>query len=212
MLDGIFPHNHKERIKQKFEYFGYILDIFEDERLVKRIEYKEGRRVERKVRIFGKIAQVVGDQYFMLFEVLIKTDANVSIMDRVYIGPGPKAKVDLIIQKITYDKLTSIAKGELERAVTKIIQLNEDRWIRFLNTAGPITPKLHTLELLPHIGKKKMWQIIREREIKPFTNFEDFLNRTGIDPVKAIAGRVLDEIINEQKYYLFVIKPHKQIF
>ncbi len=212
MVPNNMSQYSRDRSKQKLEYFAYVLDVFEDERVIKRIEFKDKRRIEKKVRVFGKIAQVIGEQYFMLFEVLLKPEANVSILDKVYIGPGPKAKVDIIIQKVTYENLTSIAKTELENAVTKIIKSNEEKWIKFLNTAGPITPKLHILELLPHIGKKKMWQIIREREIKPFESFEDFLKRTGIDPIKAIAGRVMEEIMNDQKYYLFVVKPSPKPF
>lgn len=195
------------KIKHKIEYFGYLLDIFEDERVIKTFEYKGNRKIERKTLIRGKIGQVLGEQLFMLFEVLLKEDTKADIFDRIYIGPGPKANIDIIIQRIGYEALTSIAKIRLEDIIRRIIASTERRWIEFFNNAGPITPKLHTLELLPHIGKKKMWIIIKERELKPFMNFKDIEDRTGIDPVKAICGRVLEELMFDQKYYLFVYKP-----
>jgi putative nucleotide binding protein len=192
------------RGKPKIEYYGYILDIFEDERMIRTFEYKGGRRVERRSLVRGRIAQVVGEKHFILFEVLLKPESKADILDRVYIGPGPKDDVELIIQRIRYDDLTGMAKTMLEEAVKKILLATEERWIEFFNKAGPITPKLHTLELLPHIGKKKMWVIIKERESKPFSDFKDIEERTGIDPVKALWGRILEEMMYEQKYYLFV--------
>jgi len=205
----MFNSNEKYfgRVKHKIEYFGYILDIFEDERIVKIFEVKGGRRIEKRMLIRGKIGQVVGEQHFMLFEVMLKENSQIKVFDRVYIGPGPKANIEMIIQKIDYNALTEIAKSRLEEVIRKIIKDTENKWVNFFNVAGPITPKLHVLELLPHIGKKKMWIIIREREVKPFTTFKDIEERTGIDPVKAICGRIIEEIVDNQKYHIFVYKP-----
>jgi|Deesub1362B_J571_1020462.scaffolds.fasta_scaffold00004_60 putative nucleotide binding protein len=191
---------------KKIEYYGYVLDVFEDERTIRTFEFKGGRRIERKVHIRGRIGQVIGEQYFMLFEVLFKPEAQVNLLDRIYIGPGPKARVSSVIQRIGYDMLTSIAKGELENAIAKIIMTNEGRWLEFMNKSGPITHKLHALELLPNIGKKKMWHIINERNNKEFVSFRDFFERTGVDPVKALTGRIIEELIDGEKYYLFVHK------
>jgi putative nucleotide binding protein len=64
---------------------------------------------------------------------------------------------------------------------------------------------MHSLELLPGIGKKTMWQIINTRESKPFENFTDIQSRTGIsDPVKIIARRIIEELTGESKYRLFI--------
>jgi len=193
------------------EYFGYVLDIFEDERVIKTYEVKGGRRVERRTLIRGRIGQVIGDQHFVLFEVLFTPDAKVDVMDKVYIGPGkPKANVEMIIQRIDYGDLTEMAKTRLEEVVKKIVVENEGRWVQFFNTAGPVTPKLHALELLPHIGKKKMWTIVKERDAKPFESFKDIEERTGIDPVKALCGRIMEELMNDEKYYLFVYKRREE--
>ena len=63
---------------------------------------------------------------------------------------------------------------------------------------------MHTFELLPGIGKKYMWQIVNEREKKPFTNFIDIQERTGLpDPVKMIVKRILEELTTDQKYCIF---------
>ena len=87
--------------------------------------------------------------------------------------------------------------------VEKIVRSQEQRFINFFNTAQPITPKMHAFELLPGIGKKFMWQIVGEREKKPFESFEDFQRRTSIDPVKAVVKRIIEELTTEQKHKIF---------
>ena len=100
------------------------------------------------------------------------------------------------------------AKAELPIAVENIIINNEERFVDFFNRAGPITPRMHALELLPGIGKRFMWQILQERERKPFESFEDLQKRIGLpNPVKLIAKRVLEELTGEPRYRLFTRAP-----
>ena len=49
-----------------------------------------------------------------------------------------------------------------------------------------------------------MWQVINEREKKPFVNFDDLQKRTELpNPVKLITKRVMEELGRESKYRLF---------
>jgi len=67
---------------------------------------------------------------------------------------------------------------------------------------------MHALELIPGIGKKYMWQIINERERKPFESFDDLQKRANIpNPAKLVAKRVLEELAGESKYRLFTRSP-----
>jgi len=80
----------------------------------------------------------------------------------------------------------------------------EQRFLDFFNQAQAVTPRMHALELLPGIGKKSMWQIVNERERKPFISFKDIRERAGVsDPIKIIARRILEELSQESKYRLF---------
>ena len=86
----------------------------------------------------------------------------------------------------------------------KLIADQEQRFVSFFNNSQAITPRMHALELLPGIGKKSMWQIINAREKKPFTSFNDIVERTSIgDPVKVISKRILDELGGGEKYRIF---------
>jgi putative nucleotide binding protein len=97
---------------------------------------------------------------------------------------------------------------ELEGTIEKIV-INREKWfVNFFNAAQAITPRMHALELIPGIGKKYMWQIIDERERKPFQNLEDLQNRANMpNPSKLITRRILEELTGESKYRLFTRAP-----
>ena len=152
------------------------------------------------------IGQILGEFCFTLMEFQLNREAVVKELERVYIGRGPRAKVTKFIRYISYDDLSYRARENLPEAIEKAILMNEDYWVNFFNKAGPLTMRTHTLELLKNIGKKTVLKIISEREREPFKSFKDIRDRVGIDPLKIIAERVLDELKEDKTYYLFVCK------
>jgi putative nucleotide binding protein len=63
---------------------------------------------------------------------------------------------------------------------------------------------MHALELIPGIGKKYMWQVINEREKRPFESYDDLQKHTELpNPVKLVTKRVLEELSGDSKYRLF---------
>jgi putative nucleotide binding protein len=100
--------------------------------------------------------------------------------------------------------LTGAAKAELPGVIARIALNREDWFVNFFNTARAVTPRMHALELIPGIGKKYMWQVINERDRKPFESYEDLQKRTELpNPVKLITKRVLEELEGDSKYRLF---------
>ncbi len=152
------------------------------------------------------VAQLVGEKYFSLLEVIPKEGVDLKPMERVYIGNKERDKVRSIIGRVKPEKLTATARNELEYAIEKIVKDNEDRFVKFINESGPITTKQHQLDLLPGIGKKHMWEIIEERKKKPFESFEDLKTRVPSikNPLKSIVSRILKEIEEDVKWRLFV--------
>ncbi|RLI24349.1 MAG: DUF655 domain-containing protein [Candidatus Hecatellales archaeon] len=179
-------------IKRRYEEAAYVLDFIPEGRVRRRGEF-----------IAEPIVQLVGEEFFTLLEATVKPNMTVQLYERVYIGKEGREKIDRILGRISFDELTATAKGELPAVVEKIVRSQEQRFINFFNTAQPITPKMHAFELLPGIGKKFMWQIVGEREKKPFESFEDFQRRTSIDPVKAVVKRIIEELTTEQKHKIF---------
>jgi putative nucleotide binding protein len=146
----------------------------------------------------------VGEEFFTLLEALSREGLTLKAGDRVYIGKESRDEVTYIIGRIGYEELTGAAKSELPSVITRIVLNREDWFINFFNTARAITPRMHALELIPGIGKKYMWQVINERDRKPFESFEDLQKRTELpNPAKLITKRVLEELEGESKYRLF---------
>ncbi len=152
------------------------------------------------------LAQVVGEKYFNLLEVVIKEGLGVKLGDRIYIGDEKRDHVKYIRGRISFNELTALAKSELPRILEEIISKNEKRFVNLFNVAGPITTRLHSLELLPGIGKRHLWQIIEERKKKPFENFKELQERIKMlpDPKKMIIKRIMEELEGKDKRRLIV--------
>ncbi len=157
-------------------------------------------------RTRNPIAQVLGEEYLVLLEVIPKKGVYVKPGERVYIGQDKRDKIHHVAGRIDYEKLTETAKLELESNIKKIVDEREEKFVNFFNKCGPVSTRLHTLEIIPRIGKKHMQDILQERRIKPFESFEDLKNRVKLipDPKQAITKRIYQELQNKDKYKLFV--------
>jgi putative nucleotide binding protein len=60
--------------------------------------------------------------------------------------------------------------------------------------------------LLPGIGKKHMWEIIKRRRDRPFEDFGDLRTRVTMlpEPKNMIVKRVVEELEGKDRYRLFV--------
>ena len=156
------------------------------------------------------LVQAVGETNFVLMEMTPKEGIVPTAGTRVYIGGGSRDVIDHVNRRIDYSELSNSAKLELPFAIQTVVLDNTARFIRFFNDAGPITTRMHALELLPGIGKKLMWAVLNERKKGPFKDFEDLMARVkGVhNPEKLIAKRVEDELIDEKiKYRVFTTLP-----
>jgi putative nucleotide binding protein len=181
------------RIQKKFEEFAYVLDFL------------PRGKMSRGAFKAEPIVQLVGESYFTLLEATAVRNLTLSLGERIYIGKDLyRDKVSHIIGRILYKNLTAVARNELSHILGEIINKQEGRFVEFFNNTSAITPRMHSLELLPGIGKKYMWNILRAREQKPFTSFQDMMDRTEItDPAKLIIKRIIEELSEEPKYRLF---------
>jgi putative nucleotide binding protein len=152
------------------------------------------------------IVQALGNQHFVLLELVPKRECQLQPHDEVYIGEGKRDKIHHINGRLPPAKLTPTAKSELEFVIGNIVKKNEKFFVDFFNKAQPLSTRMHSLELLPGMGKKRMWEIIEDRKEKPFESFADLRSRLKLipDPEKAIVRRILLEIDGAEKHYLFV--------
>jgi putative nucleotide binding protein len=188
--------------------------IHADEYLQKRHVYEEhayvldylpyGRSSEKSRHLAVPTVQIMGEQFFTLLEAELKIGATVLVHERIYIGRDRREKIDRILTRISYDQLTANAKAEIAPLIAELVKTQEKRFVDFFNNSHPVTPRMHSLEQLPGIGKKSMWQIVNLRERKPFISYEDIQKRAGLSDVpKIISKRVIEELSSETKYRLF---------
>src|SRR5437867_4519387 len=178
--------------------------VAKDEYVVVLDFLQQGKPQDRKGE---PLAQTIGERFFNLLEIVVKEGQPIKPKERLYIGEDKREQVKYIRGRITFDDLTSFAKGNLEEVISELISKNEQRFVEFFNKSGPVTTRLHTLELLPGIGKKHMWQIIEERKKKKFDSFKELQHRIEMlpDPKKMIIKRIVDELEGKKdKYRLFV--------
>jgi putative nucleotide binding protein len=151
------------------------------------------------------IGQALGKEYFTLLELIPKKGMSLQPNEEIYIGEGKRDKIHHIKGRMKLGELTQTAQTEIEFVIKDIVDKNEKKFVDFFNTAKPLTTRMHQIELLPGFGKKHMWQIIEEREIKPFESFEDLKQRVKLipKPEQAIIKRILLELSGNEKHYLF---------
>lgn len=157
-----------------------------------------------KRKIGGPIAQAIGKETLRLIEFRPKRDVFLRPHDEIYLKDGEK--IERVLGYIRYDDLSEVSKTELPYILEKFIEENEKRFVEFFNKAMPITTRLHQLELLPGIGKRLMWKIIGEREIKRFESLKEIKERIPQigDIKRMIVERIIEELKGMERHRVFV--------
>jgi putative nucleotide binding protein len=180
---------------RKYEEYAYVLDFNE-----------RGRSSTVRGRE-GIIVTAIGEDRLTILEILGIENSTFEVGERIYIGKEGRTKVQSVLGKLDYKKISDNAKSELAGVVNKIVTQNEKRFVDYLNHAQPLTPRIHALELIPGIGKTYMKQMLDERDKKPFESFDDLQSRVGLkEPIKHITKRILEEVTGETRMNLFVKK------
>lgn len=152
------------------------------------------------------IAQVLTFPDFVLYEVKCNRDSEIKIQEKnTYEVFLIQNKLKEVLKKIDYKDLTNTSKALIQPILEKEILNYEAEFLNFFNNSTSITPRMHSLKLLPGIGQKHMWEIIEARNRQKFTTFQDITDRTSLShPTKQLAQRIIKELQREGiKYYLF---------
>ena len=163
----------------------------------------------RPVYMKKPFIHALGDNKLILMELIPVEGKIPQVHIKTHIGGQDDEFIERVKSRITYEELSRGAKMELPIVLEKYIKENEARFIKFFNDATPVSMRQNSLELIPGIGKKLMWDVIEEKKKGPFENFENLKSRiSGLrDPEKMMVQRIVDELKGGQKYYLFAAKP-----
>mgnify|MGYP002865955881 FL=1 len=178
---------------RKYEEYAYVLDSK---------SHTKSTTVRGRT---GIIVAAIGEERLTLLEILGIENSTFDVGERIYIGKEGRTKVQSVLGKMDYVKISDSAKNEIPGVVELIVTKNEKKFIDYINNAQPLTPRVHSLELIPGIGKTYMDVIIKEREKTPFESFNDMEKRAGLkEPKKHLSQRIIEEISGETRMNLFV--------
>lgn len=182
------------------EDHAYILDYL-----------PSGRPDERDRR--GPVAYAVGEDDFVLLELIPEEGTNLLVGDRVYVGDDEqREEIDRVRGRVAFEEMTHNAQNELSFVLEDIVENDPDRFLQVYNEGGPISTRMHSLELLPGLGKKLMKGILDERRKEKFEDFEDLEDRVPSlhKPAKILAKRIETEIMDEtEKYHIYARPPQR---
>ena len=180
---------------RKYEEYAYVLDF-----------NSKGRALTVRGRD-GIIITAIGEDRLTLLEILGSEDSVFDVGEKIYIGKEGITKVQSVLGKLDYEQISSSAQSELSTVVQSIVENNEDRFVDYVNNAQPLTPRKHSLELLPGIGKTYLKVIIEQINKQKFTDYKALEERAGLkDPVHHISKRIMEEITGVTQFRLFVKK------
>ena len=178
---------------RKYEEHAYILD---------------SKLRAKSITVHGRtgiIIIAIGEERLTLLEILGIEDSTFDVGERIYIGKEGRTKVQSVLGRVDYVKISDSAKNEIPGVVELIVTKNEKKFVDYINNAQPLTPRIHALELIPGIGKTYLNAIIKEREKGPFESFNDIEKRVGLkEPIKHLSQRIIEEISGETRMNLFV--------
>ena len=178
---------------RKYEEYAYVLD-FTSQGKSKTVHGRD-----------GIIIVALGEERLTLLEILGVDDSTFDVGEKIYIGKEGRTKVQSVLGKLDYEQITSTAQSELESVVNTIVTKNEQRFVDYINNAQPLTPRKHSLELIPGVGKTYLKLIIEQINKQKFLNYKDMEERAGLkEPVNHLSKRILEEITGETQFRLFV--------
>ena len=178
---------------RKYEEYAYVLDYTSKARS-KTVRGRE-----------GIIVTAVGEERLTLLEILGSENSIFEIGEKIYIGKEGRTKVQSVLGKLDYENISSTAQNEVTSVVESIVKNNEPRFVDYVNIAQPLTPRKHSLELIPGIGKTYLKLILEQISRNKFSDYQDMEERAGLkDPVHHITKRIMEEITGETQFHLFV--------
>jgi len=98
------------------------------------------------------------------------------------------------LSEVRLKDLSGTSQQELAGALSNSIISDTDRHISFYNSAGPMSLKFHSFQLLSGIGNSKAIQMVQKRGIAGWQKFEDIDDDCGIESVKLLAERYVREM------------------
>jgi len=158
-------------------------DPFQEEARIRILDIQERRPVGHEI-------QCISEPSLYLLRARVSDKTGFSVGETVEI---PSDNVGSL-SEVRLKDLSGTSQQELVPALSTSIQADSERHISFYNSAGPMSLKFHSFQLLSGIGNSKAIQMVQKRGISGWQNFEDVDEACGIESVRLLAERYVKEM------------------
>ena len=137
---------------KKYEEFAYVIGIKKRTRSV---------IIRNKT---GDMLYVIGQKFLNIIEILIDDDTVFETGEKISIGTENRSKILSVLGRVPYKKMPDDVADTFSTVIDGIVAKEEQRFVKFVNTAGPLNYKNHALKAIPQISEKISQNIINERD------------------------------------------------
>ena len=160
-----------------------VEDPFHGESRLRILDIQERRPVGHEI-------QCISEPSLYLLRARVSDIAGISVGETVEI---PLESIGSL-SEVRLKDLSGTSQQELISALSSSIQADPERHISFYNSAGPMSLKFHSFQLLSGIGNSKAIQMVQKRGIAGWHAFEDVDEACGIESVRLLAERYVKEM------------------
>ena len=158
-------------------------DPFQGEHRIRILDIQERRPIGHEV-------QCISEPSLYLLRARVSDITGFSVGETVEI---PSESVGSL-SEVRLKDLSGTSQQELVSSLSNSIRADPDRHISFYNSAGPMSLKFHSFQLLSGIGNSKAIQMVQKRGIAGWETFEDVDEACGIESVRLLAQRYVKEM------------------
>ncbi len=178
---------------KKYEKFAYVIGI---KRRAKSVIIKNKS---------GDILYALGQKFLNIMEILIYDNVMFEAGSKIPIDAVNRLNILSVLGRVQYKKTPDDIADAISPIVDTIVAKEEERFVEFINTAGPLTYRIHSLKTIPGISEKLSQNIIMERDDRKFDSYADIEERASVRNIaKNISSRIKEEIIDDTKTNVFV--------
>ena len=162
---------------------GEETDPFHEEVRLRILDIQERRPIGHEI-------QCISEPSLYLLRARVRDITGFSVSETIEI---PVENIGSL-SEVRLKDLSGTSQQELVTALSHSIRADPDRHISFYNSAGPMSLKFHSFQLLGGIGNSKAIQMVQKRGIAGWQTFEDIDEACGIESVQLLAERYVKEM------------------
>ena len=144
---------------KKYEEFAYVIGIKKRTRSV---------IIRNKT---GDMLYVIGQKFLNIIEILIDDDTVFETGEKISIGTENRSKILSVLGRVPYKKMPDDVADTFSTVIEGIVAKEEQRFVKFVNTAGPLNYKNHALKAIPAVKRFLKTSLMRETNLDSYYKY-----------------------------------------